>query len=363
MKRKLLALAVAAAMTLSTAGIAFAGETPSADMAAQIVTDSSAAEAVAGAETADTSLQDALANGAQAEFAKASPAAAGVGETVKAQETTLSLTDVKANGFTLSWPLPDITNKTFKRYEIWEGDEVLVSIENYSYNKVVFYDLKRGLKTYLTVKYVYASGSYEYTNTIGYMYVNTLPKAIYKSKIELGYIGDTSTTIAFTGKLDNATGIQFQLRKYNGNLVASKKGYSSASFNTGTKTAYKFRARSYFENYSNGKTYFGPWTGYKYFALPKVTGKVYYSSNKVKVTVKKMKGVKKYKIYVSKKENSGYKYSKSIKMKSGKSTYTTSIYRYGDKRLKDGNKYYFKVVPVLKNGKKSQSWRILWTYL
>ena len=50
-------------------------------------------------------------------------------------------------------------------------------------------------------------------------------------------------------------------------------------------------------------------------------------------------------------------------MKSGKSTYTTSIYRYGDKRLKDGNKYYFKVVTVLKNGKKSQSWRILWTYL
>lgn len=99
----------------------------------------------------------------------------------------------------------------------------------------------------------------------------------------------------------------------------------------------------------NGQETVGNWTEKRAAIFLKSSAKGVRNYTKgtktLKVKAPKIKGVKKYKIQISKKQDSGYKNVKTIKP--GKN-YTVT--KYKGKALKTGVTYYVRVVPVISSG-------------
>lgn len=149
-----------------------------------------------------------------------------------------------------------------------------------------------------------------------------------------------------------ADGTQIEVRKVsNGAKVATKDLKSvSSKLSVSKNVAYKFRARPYLID-GEGNTIYGAWSGYRYFDYTKAD--ILYSSayNGCKIKIKGVSKVSKYKIYVSTKENSGYKYTTTYTPKVGV-TKTYALNKIGTSKMKNNTKYYIKIVPII-NSKES----------
>ena len=151
-----------------------------------------------------------------------------------------------------------------------------------------------------------------------------------------------------------AHGYEVEVRKLKGNkkvkTITSTSTYSS-SVKFSKNTAYKYRIR-YFTVSGTQKLY-GGYSGYRYFCIQKVSGKKHYRTNSTTATFKlswsKVSGAKGYTVYISK--SSSGKYKKVKKLSSKKKSIT--IKKYGKSKLKRFQTYYIKVVPTLKDGKKT----------
>lgn len=175
------------------------------------------------------------------------------------------------------------------------------------------------------------------------------------------YSVSNSNTLRVSGYAPaDANYVEAALFDRNGTLLQTTKCYVSSYSN------YSFYG--YFNNLAKNKIYYvacrtiqrinyqqevpGNWTEKRAAIFIKCKAKDIenyrsgYESLKIKVP--KIKGVKKYKIQVSKKRDKGYKNVKTAKP--GK-TYTIS--KYKGKKFKLGKTTYFRVVPVLSNGKTS----------
>ncbi len=113
---------------------------------------------------------------------------------------------------------------------------------------------------------------------------------------------------------------------------------------------YKYRVRSYV-NCGASKVY-SAWSPYKTIALPKkVSAKWKAKSRSLKVNWSKINNATGYTVYISTKENSGFKKVKTLKAK----TRSVTIKKCGKKRLKKNVTYYVRIVPKAKIGKKASA--------
>lgn len=134
-----------------------------------------------------------------------------------------------------------------------------------------------------------------------------------------------------------------------GNLVASDVCASYATFNGLSRNKiYYYRARTVAYNYQTG-TYDATsgWSGAKAFSTINYSLKAVKGKKAFTVKAPKVKGVKNYKVYMSKKRDTGFKKAKTIK--AGKKI---KITKYNKKAFKFYQYYYVKVVPQLSSGVK-----------
>lgn len=113
-------------------------------------------------------------------------------------------------------------------------------------------------------------------------------------------------------------------------------------------TFYKFRVRTYV-NCGAAKAY-SAWSDYKYVGMSKSI-KATLSKNKkaIRLNWGKVDGAKKFAVYASTKEKSGYKKIKTVSAKSR----SIAVSKVNKKKIKKNRKYYFKVVALSKAGKKT----------
>lgn len=110
-------------------------------------------------------------------------------------------------------------------------------------------------------------------------------------------------------------------------------------------TFYKYRVRPYMT--FDGKNTYAAWSAWKYIGVVK-KGNYKATKSSIQITWDKLKGAKKYIVYASKKESSGYQKIKTVSASKRKAT----LKKLKGKALKKGTKYYFKIIPVAKIGKK-----------
>ena len=103
-------------------------------------------------------------------------------------------------------------------------------------------------------------------------------------------------------------------------------------------TFYQYRVR---------KDYYADWSAWKYIGMAK-SGNYKATKSSIQIKWAKVKGAKKYIVYASKKENSGFKKIKTVSA----SKRNVTLKKLGGKALKKSTKYYFRVMPVAKIGKK-----------
>ena len=347
MKKKLLTVLLVLTMVLSLASAAFANDT----------------DVVAAEAASETSLLHGKAGAASA-YDPAPSEVCQVG--------------LEKNSIRIAWPIAPCwpadwahEMQEFICYRVYENDELVWESEPYDldaqcWNSLVFNDLPEGYTGKIRVSYIYHDeGEYEDRTEAffgtDYTDVSTLLlKTVTVDAKDISILNVTSKTTTFKHSVSFSNiaepvrdryGVQFELRKYSGELVKRVDAASgTVTVNTVQNTGYKYRARTYYKDPNTGDVTYGPFSKYKYFDNPTASAKFYPS--RIKVNLKQASGVKGYKIYISNKAKSGYKYSKYVKA-SVKSTY---IYKYGNGKLKDGTNYYVKVVPILKNGVESEKY-------
>ena len=146
-------------------------------------------------------------------------------------------------------------------------------------------------------------------------------------------------------------------------LVTSEEVYcfSNGSFSgyidgMNKNTLYYVRVRTIQKGLDGQNTY-GNWSEKRaiIFLKNKAKERENYTAGYETLTVKtqKIKGVKKYKVQVSKKRDSGYKNVKTIK--AGKSI---TVSHYKGKRMKVGKTWYIRVVPILNSKISVDTWAV-----
>lgn len=114
---------------------------------------------------------------------------------------------------------------------------------------------------------------------------------------------------------------------------------------------YRYRVRTYLE--VNGKKAYSNWSDYNTVAIPKkITAKTSRSKRQLSLNWSAVSGASQYAVYVSDKENSGYKKVGTVKSRS------ITIKKYGKKSLSKGKKYYVRIVPIAKIGNKNVSAKV-----
>ena len=167
----------------------------------------------------------------------------------------------------------------------------------------------------------------------------SVPKNItFRSEL---YVSGDLLKFKWDGSSD-VKGYEFEYSLYNGKKkvveeceFAEKVIYSKNQF-------YRVRIRSFWK--SENRKFYSGWSNYKYLCqdtgriikLKAISGK----KKKIKISWKTIKGAKKYKVYMAKGKNSGYKKIKTTKKKS------LVVDKFNKKKLKKGTEYYFKVIAV-----------------
>ncbi|MCR5690626.1 MAG: hypothetical protein K6G62_00190 [Eubacterium sp.] len=182
---------------------------------------------------------------------------------------------------------------------------------------------------------------------------NTLPGKISKANfgVTTGFTNiDTYYWGVYTGACD---GVVYRFQNKKGKTIRTVVGESGQSSN-GTisnritnigGTFYKVSVAPYVT--CGTKRVYGEWSPVKCFAVTsnvKWVRKV--SQKKMKLSWKKVSGAVKYQISISTSQNSGYKKVTTTKKR------TAIVKKCGKKRLKKGKKYYIRIIPMIKSGKK-----------
>ncbi|MCI5944192.1 MAG: hypothetical protein MRZ41_05815 [Eubacterium sp.] len=250
--------------------------------------------------------------------------------------------------FKISWEKPDVPSyRTFKDYCIENvNGNVIWTGTDYNTNYKVF-NPGKGYVGSLYVSYRYYYNGQIYDSYIGSADVNTAPVGMSSKNIGIESVLSYTKKISLVAnKPANATGVQFEC--YKGSKRAWVDNYYSTLYHPFSQNAvYKYRARAYYKNYSSGKTYYGSWSGFKYFSVPSLSGKSKSNQKGFTLSLKRTPGVKYYKVYVAKSQNGKYRKVKTIKL-SSKKKYTFRVTKNYKKRAYN----YIKVIPYIKVGGK-----------
>lgn len=167
------------------------------------------------------------------------------------------------------------------------------------------------------------------------------------SKSNFSLMGNgTLYQVDYTGSYSDGT--EVEVRTLSGSLV--KRCDINEFIKAPKNKIYKYRIRPYIIDEETGEKVNGFWSSYRYFG--NCTTTIYYgTSNGCTVKLKGIKGVSKYKIYVSTSSEYLGKYTTSYSPKAGK-TSSYKLNKIGKSKMKKYNTYYVNVVPVI-NGNES----------
>ena len=104
----------------------------------------------------------------------------------------------------------------------------------------------------------------------------------------------------------------------------------------------------YYVSVGDNKLY-SEWSGYRYFFLQNISGKINRNAKKITMKWGKVTGATGYTVYISTKANGKYKKVKSF----GKNSKGATITKIGGKKLKSNQSYYIKLVAKVKDGSKT----------
>lgn len=194
-----------------------------------------------------------------------------------------------------------------------------------------------------------AEGSYDY------FFVKTLAPAINTKNFGVTNAWTNINYFDFGVSFPYAKdGLRFQFATPKGkvkkNAYTSYSGSNSVSVNNFIQgNFYKYRVCSFVQ--CGAKRVYSQWSSYKYIGMPK-SGKFKLSRNRKALTFSfsKVSNASGYTVYASTKENSGYKKVKTLKAKKR----SVTVKKVAGKKIKKNKKYYFKVVPNAKVGKKTK---------
>lgn len=192
----------------------------------------------------------------------------------------------------------------------------------------------------------------------GFAVANSYGKTFYSAKVLPGKLekvkqdGASGKTIYLDWTdVTNASGYQLEYANYKGKgKYTVDTGYSSYYYLYNSKAQfYRVRARAYVT--CGNRKFYGAWSGYSYvtheFTASDVTLKDASTryQRRAKVSWKKMKGAKKYVVYMAQGSAAGFKKIATTKKRS------ITVSKYKGRNLTNGY-YYFKVVAIGKVGKK-----------
>ncbi|MBQ9156469.1 MAG: fibronectin type III domain-containing protein [Eubacterium sp.] len=279
----------------------------------------------------------------------------------------VSFTSYTDNSITISWVKPSESGLTIQNYTIETGGKVVSQVSG-TQTSATIGGLPKGWTGYVRVYYnglkTYSSGSvYQLSNyIIGGVYANTTPETISENNVGVGAYFSLKKAYIQANIPTNATGVQYEAYKGKKRVLNSTNYSVSDNFKFVNNAVYKYRARSYYKNSSNNVTYYGAWSPFKYFAVPKASAVAKYNKKGATLTVYRTPGVKYYKVYVTTKSGgTGLKLSKTIKVTS-KKKYKVQL----TKKLKKKKINYIHIIPYIKVGSKvvkSSGWPYMSLYI
>ena len=269
---------------------------------------------------------------------------------------SLSAVNGKADSITLNWNTT-VTDEELCSYAVTSytvyRDNVAIKTLDPSAKSYTDSGLKKGSRPYYRVQcdfmYTYYSSGSSYTSSRScYTYANTMPANV--STFKLSYLNNKEAGYSVTCP-SNASGVQVDQYNVKTKKHVYKTCYSYASgFTAPYGVALRYRARAYYTNSSEGKTYYGSWTKWKNYANIHVSGGS--KSTKKGITIKfpGTKQVTKYVIYVAKSSSGSYK--KTMTVKASSKAKSVLLKKMGKKKMAKSTRYYFKIIPYVKiNGK------------
>ena len=193
-----------------------------------------------------------------------------------------------------------------------------------------------------------ATGAYDY------IYLKTLSPAINSSNFGASYVSPVSNSASFSASNSGhyTDGFDWQFATPKGKVKRTQSVTTSYSTTCTINVSnfikggfYKYRVRT-FVNCGTNRVY-SDWSPYRTIACPKkISAKLIKKTRAVKVSWSKDNYASKYDILISTKENSGFKKVKTVKSRS------ITISKCGKKKLKKNTKYYVRIIPKAKIGKK-----------
>lgn len=178
--------------------------------------------------------------------------------------------------------------------------------------------------------------------------LNAKVQAVSTGSFDITYMSPTKSDVGISvnqSYADSSYRTQIGLFDAAGNLLQTTECISYASFTSlKTNKVYIYRARTVQADYTKGVyTPVTAWSGAKAFST------INFKGNKLNtrgfwLKGPKVTGVKNYKVYISKKTNSGFKKVKTIKP--GKKVKFT---KFKKQAFKLNTYYYIRIVPVLKS--------------
>lgn len=263
---------------------------------------------------------------------------------------TVRMTESDRDGFTIEWTRPSHEKIIGYRVVNWyndgkewekDGDFTKIRFDNKGVGYVSMYALY--------CKYEDSTDGSEKEERIGITDVNTTPADMPTSEFFLSKYSNTKAEITVY-KPGAATKVEIEVYDAANKRIVKTYTYEDPkTIKISKGMGYKYHVRTCYINPSTEKTYYGKWSNYRYFGNTNASVKS--SKNNLKVSIKKGKGISSYTVYVSTKKNSGFKKVKTFKV-GKKSTYNTTIKKYGKNKLKGGKSYYIKIVPKVKIGTK-----------
>lgn len=273
---------------------------------------------------------------------------------------TSSIKHTKSTGtsITVNWGAVSGAN-TYKVFYSKVGSTTEKSVDVNNKTSVTLKGLSKNSE--YTV-YVYAgrktSAGYTAYEVSG-KYKSSIPVTPQKTtSVKIRSYNDSSAQISLQWKdVDCVDGYEIQLYTAYKSKDTKIKSFSKATTsyyatiknsNLKKNNFYKVRVRTYCKD-SNGKKYYGGWSNWTYTCQQPDVKKMQSTSKGLKTSWEKIKGADRYVIYISTKQQSGYK-------KFGTTTSTSKVItKYGKSKLKSGKKYYVYVVAQNKVGKKYYS--------
>ncbi len=263
--------------------------------------------------------------------------------------TKVEMTKTARDGFTIEWSIPNLNNiEGYYVKDMNTGKYIFNQKGNW---RGVSFTASPGYVSRYAVYCVYNNGNSEYY--LGTTYVNTTPADISTKSFGLYYVYNDGGIEFIVNKPTNATKVELEVYNAKNRRVSKQTLYKySNKVKLSKGMAYKYRVRAYYTNDTTKKTYYGRWSNYRYFGYTNATIKP--AKKSLKVSIKKGTGITSYTVYVSTKSKSGFKKVKTFKV-GKKSKYSTTIKKYGKKKIKGGSSYYVKIVPKVKFGSKTYS--------